>query len=212
MTAFEKIKWVSGISLIFLVILATNLIDRNNFIIVKNSVETIYHDRLVAKDIILNLYQLTWEKELAYASADGSAGASQNSTIDTRITELLDLFATTRLTGQEAIVFEHLKKDFADLKARELAATESPLPNQALQDQLGLIRTNLNDLSDIQMKEGRRELLESQRAIEAVDLFTQLEIYALIILAIAIQIMIMYNPNGRKGRQEPTRHEQASEA
>ncbi|MCB0639801.1 MAG: hypothetical protein KDC54_24425 [Lewinella sp.] len=203
---------MSGISLIFLVILATNLIDRNNFIIVKNSVETIYHDRLVAKDIILNLYQLTWEKELAYASADGSAGASQNSTIDTRITELLDLFATTRLTGQEAIVFEHLKKDFADLKARELAATESPLPNQALQDQLGLIRTNLNDLSDIQMKEGRRELLESQRAIEAVDLFTQLEIYALIILAIAIQIMIMYNPNGRKGRQEPTRHEQASEA
>ena len=39
-----------------------------------------------------------------------------------------------------------------------------------------------------------QELLESQRAVDTVDLFTHLEIYALIILAIIIQILVMYNP------------------
>lgn len=194
MTTFDKIKWVSGIALIFFIVLATNLIDRNNFTIVKDSVETIYADRLVAKDIILDLYRLTWEKELTYSKKEEARFTSQNNAIDTRIRELLDLFATTKLTEREAIVFEHLQNGFAGLNSHEGALPAGQLPDQIFNNQLALIRESLDDLSDIQMEEGRRQLLESQRALESVDLFTQLEIYALIIMAIAIQIMVMYKP------------------
>lgn len=34
----------------------------------------------------------------------------------------------------------------------------------------------------------------SKKAIDSVELFTQIEIYLLIFLAIVIQIIVMYNP------------------
>ena len=68
------------------------------------------------------------------------------------------------------------------------------LPNQKFSEQLTLIKDNLEDLAEIQIEEGKRELFESQRAIASVDLFTHLEIYALILIAIVIQVVVMYNP------------------
>jgi len=53
MTFFNKIKWTLGILMVFVLIVTTNLIDRNNFVRVKDSVVSIYEDRLVAKNLIL---------------------------------------------------------------------------------------------------------------------------------------------------------------
>lgn len=69
MTLFIKIKWVLGIVLVFLLVLTTNLVDRQNFLVVKESMEAIYADRLVAQDIIFDLSKLIWEKEAAYLKA-----------------------------------------------------------------------------------------------------------------------------------------------
>jgi hypothetical protein len=195
MTIYNKVKWILGILSVFFIILATNLIDRNNFRIVKNSVETIYADRLIAQGIILDLSKLIWEKEIAYTKYDNVLFKAKKNTIDTRIDELIDLFSATKLTAREEIVFGQLKKHIASLKEHSNNLVESQIPNQELEDQIILIKSNLNDLSAIQIEEGRRELLESKRAIASVDLFTHLEIYALIIIAIAIQVVVMYNPN-----------------
>lgn len=194
MTIYNKVKWTLGILSVFFIILATNLIDRNNFKIVKNSVETIYADRLIAQDIILDLSKLMWQKELAYTKYETAQFKTKNTTINTRLEELIDLFSATKLTPREKIVFEQLNKNFVSLKKHELTVLQSQLPNQKFDDQLALIQDNLDDLAGIQIEEGRRELFESKRAIESVDLFTHLEIYALIIMAIAIQIVVMYNP------------------
>ena len=67
MTFFTKIKWVLSVLLVFFLILATNLIDKDNFRRVKNSIVTIYEDRLVANDLIFELSQLVHQKELAAA-------------------------------------------------------------------------------------------------------------------------------------------------
>lgn len=66
MTLFSKIKWVLGIVLIFVLVITTNLIDRQNFAIVNDSIETIYADRLVAQDIIYDLSSSMQEKKLLY--------------------------------------------------------------------------------------------------------------------------------------------------
>jgi hypothetical protein len=47
MTVFNRLKWILGILMVFVVILATNLLDRNNFLRVRDSVVAIYEDRLV---------------------------------------------------------------------------------------------------------------------------------------------------------------------
>lgn len=72
MTFYNKIKWVLGILMIFILILSTNLIDRNNFIRVEDSVVTIYEDRIIANDLIFDISKSIHEKEIAIVSSDSS--------------------------------------------------------------------------------------------------------------------------------------------
>lgn len=55
MAFYNKLKWILGITLIFVLIIATNLIDRNNFVRISNVVTTIYEDRLIASDLIFEM-------------------------------------------------------------------------------------------------------------------------------------------------------------
>ena len=55
MAFYNKLKWILGIFVVFLLIVATNLIDRNNFVRIRESIETIYEDRLIADDLIFEL-------------------------------------------------------------------------------------------------------------------------------------------------------------
>ncbi|MDG1728743.1 MAG: hypothetical protein P8K68_03220 [Algibacter sp.] len=70
MTFYNKIKWVLGISMIFILILSTNLIDRNSFVRMKDSVVTIYEDRIIANDLIFEMSKSVHEKEIAVALLD----------------------------------------------------------------------------------------------------------------------------------------------
>ncbi|MGB5942285.1 MAG: hypothetical protein WBG71_05340 [Leeuwenhoekiella sp.] len=56
------------------------------------------------------------------------------------------------------------------------------------------MKTNLDDLAKIQLDEGSRQMSISKRAVDTVELFTQIEIYLLVFLAIVVQIIVMYNP------------------
>ncbi|GAL70380.1 hypothetical protein [Jejuia pallidilutea] len=60
------------------------------------------------------------------------------------------------------------------------------------------LKENLDELSEIQINEGKRQMSISQKAIDTVELFTQIEIYLLVFLAIVIQIIVMYNPKQNK--------------
>src|SRR5690606_29299306 len=70
MAFYNKIKWILGILMVFVLIITTNLIDRNNFIRVRDSVVTIYEDRLIANDLIFEISKLVQEKEMAVAMSD----------------------------------------------------------------------------------------------------------------------------------------------
>jgi hypothetical protein len=194
MTLFNKIKWVLGIALIFLLILTTNLIDRQNFNIVRDSIESIYADRLVAKDIIFSLSKKIGQKEVSYLRLEPAQLAAGVKTTNTQINEQLLLFANTELTPNEKSVFNRFKSSLNDLQAVEMAVDEGLKTKSDLTKALTVSREYLDELSVIQMREGKRELFESQRAISSADLFTQLEIAILIVMAIAVQIIIIYTP------------------
>lgn len=70
MDFYNKAKWILGILMIFILIIATNLIDRNNFLRIKDSLDTIYEDRLIVKDLIFKMSKSVQEKELAVARLD----------------------------------------------------------------------------------------------------------------------------------------------
>lgn len=199
MTFFSKLKWVLGILIVFLLIITTNLIDRNNFVRVKESVETIYEDRLVAKDLIYEMMNSIHKKEIALVKKDINFYKIENSKIDAKIDNLILKFENTKLTNSESGIFDNLKNNLNALFEVEKKLKDSNYTyNSKALSQIQRVKQDLDDLSEIQLDEGSRQLSISKRAIDNVELFTQLEIYVLIIMAIAIQIIIIYKPKNEK--------------
>lgn len=195
MTLFNKIKWVLGILMVFVLIITTNLLDKNSFNKVKNSVETIYEDRLVAKNIIFDLSNAIHQKELAIATYDSIFFINKNIKLKSEIEASIAQFESTKLTLKEKNVFGDLKENLETLESLETDFVTSKFENkQRLANQILVVKENLYDLNEIQLKEGERQISISKRAIDTVELFTQIEIYLLIFLAIVIQIIIIYNP------------------
>jgi hypothetical protein len=195
MKFYDKIKWVLGILIVFILILATNLIDRNNFIRVKDSVVTIYEDRLIASNLVFEMFKLVKKKEVALKLSDTVYFDQKNQIINGSIKNLILRFEQTKLTPEEKIIFKNLKSNFETLKSLESNLLESNFKTKNNQEQiLTNINTNLDDLSKIQLLEGRRQMSIGKKATSTIELFTQIEIGLLIFLAIVIQIIVMYKP------------------
>lgn len=195
MAFYNKIKWILGILIVFVLIIATNLIDRNNFLLVKESVITIYEDRLVANDLIFELSKSIQEKEIAIATLDSVFYLEQNKQVNTNIKDLITRFENTKLTIEEANIFKDLNENLNSLEKTEAIFMASNFSeNKVLTNHISNIKQDLNKLSKIQLNEGRRQTSVSKKAIDSVELFTQMEIYVLIFLAILIQIIVIYKP------------------
>lgn len=195
MTIINKIKWILGILLVFFLVFATNILDRDNFRRIADSVTTIYEDRLVAKDLVFELSLLIQEKEIACISEDSMFFVQKNKDINKEVEALLARYLQTKLTATEAQIFEDLQTNLELLEKHENSLTNGQ-PNDlaAVKKQIKKVNENLYELSKIQLEEGRRQVLISERAMATVELFTQLEIYFLIILAVLIQIIVIYKP------------------
>ena len=188
---YNKVKWILGILMIFILIIATNLIDRNNFVRIKDSLETIYKDRLIAKDLIFEISKAVQEKELAAAKLDSVFFLNRNKQVNIDIETTIAKFEKTKLITEEARVFNDFKNNLAILMKSEAL---KPIENNSYNNQILKVKNNLYDLSKIQMNEGKKQMSISKRAIDSIELFTQLEIYALIFLGIIVQVIVIYNP------------------
>ena len=195
MAFYNKLKWILGILMIFVLIITTNLIDKNNFIRVRDSVVTIYEDRLVANDLIFEMLTLVQQKELAVSLSDSVFFQNQNSKVNDNLQSLISRFEQTKLTLEEAHVFRNLKANVEVLLDSERQLFKSSYNNNSqVIKHFKSLKNNLNELSKIQLNEGSRQMSISKRALDTVELFTQIEIYILVFLAILIQVIIMYQP------------------
>ncbi|WP_405349955.1 MCP four helix bundle domain-containing protein [Nonlabens sp. Asnod3-H03] len=193
----NKIKWSVGLFLVIALILATNFIDRNNFKRVQDSVSTIYEDRLVAKDLIYDIQLEIHEKELLIALNNTTAYLSQKNEAQDELNDSMTQFSTTKLTLEEEKVFNNLQTELAALFTLENATDFTAVngqDNSRLQQQLDLINETLLKLSDIQIKEGNRQMHIGKKAMASMELLTQMEVWIMIILAVIIQVIILYNP------------------
>jgi hypothetical protein len=181
--------------MIFILIVATNLIDKNNFVRVKDSVVAIYEDRLIANDLIYEISNSIQEKEIAVAVSDSVFFLDRNKQVSKDIQGFVYRFEQTKLTTKERQVFNDFKKNLESLRNFETAFIQSKfVQNTALVKRISEVKDNLYDLSKIQLDEGKKQMSISEKAISSVELFTQIEIYILIFLAILIQIIVIYKP------------------
>lgn len=195
MTFYDKLKWVLGILMVFGLIITTNLIDRNNFVRVRDSVQTIYEDRLIANDLIFGMLKAVHQKELAISVWDTTFFQAENTKVNDKLQSLFSRFEETKLTKEETRIFQNLKQNVQALTRSEgqIVSTD-PISKTQLLSQIENVKSNLDALAEIQLNEGSRQMLIGKRAVNKIELFTQIEIYLLIFLALVIQIIVMYNP------------------
>jgi len=199
MSILNKAKWIVGIFLVFGLIIATNLIDKKNFKQIRDSVVTIYEDRLLAKEILFDVSTLIHDKEMAITLADTAFYKNRNAQVNEQLQQDIEQFEQTELTRAEKYEFKELEKNLSLLRDAEASLLESDFESKgAAKQKLQEIKENLNELSSIQISEGKKHLFLSKRAADSIDLYTQLEIYFLIALAIIVQIIILYNPKTPK--------------
>lgn len=200
---YRAIKWAFGLLFVTGIVIATNLIDKRNFHQLGEAIENIYNDQLVAKDLIFELSVLIQEKTMAQVMSDSSFYRKRNFEANQKIDELLTSYKNTKLTRKEEQIFEHLSEDIIILEQLEVGSTSSNLQdeffsNKKVIDQLNDIQDKLHVLSKIQIEEGRRQMLVGRTAIRSIDLYTKMEIYLLIALAIVIQLFFLSGLNLKK--------------
>lgn len=195
MNLVNKAKWFLAVLGVFLLILATNLIDKNNFIQVEESVDNIYNNRLLAKELLLDVSSKFHKKELAYALNDSTYIKTQNNAVNAEISELLEMFDRAESNRKEDIIINKLNKNHTKLV--ELESNSLPkniLYTSECAEIFSAINTNIVELADEQVKEGRNQKFLAGKAVENVKLFSQIEIYFLILLGLILQFIVLYNP------------------
>ena len=194
MSIFQKIKWIFAIIFVLIIVIATNLIDKRNFNNITNSIEAIYNDRLIAKGLIFDFTGLIHEKEIAYLTSDSLFVREKNHFVNAELKKLIELYKKTELTEDEQRVFNRFLTDVDMLITLDANTDTFPFQNRNYFEIIQKIKADLVRLSKVQIKEGKRLLAISQKNMETVELFTQIEIILLVIMAIIIQIIILYNP------------------
>jgi uncharacterized membrane protein YidH (DUF202 family) len=196
----SKIKWSVGLILVILLIVATIFIDRNNFQRIQDSVYSIYEDRLIAKDFIFDIQIKIHEKEMLLAQRQDSILASKSTPSRETILELVEGFSNTGLTREEKRVLSNLNEEVSSLFTIENSyhkATNENLTSKRFKEQIKTITNTLSQLSDIQISEGKRQMQVGKKAMESIELLTQLEVWIMVFLGVMVQFIILYNPKDK---------------
>lgn len=195
MNLLNKVKWFLAVSGVFLVILATNLIDKNNFEKVEQSVDKIYNERLLAKELLLDISIKFHTKELAYALNDTLYLKTENNLVNAEIAKSLEMFNRSGATKQEQYALIDLNENHERLIRYESKNTiEGPLYTSECANLFSAINSSISDLAAEQMKEGKNQTKLAANAVDSVKLYSKIEIYMLIFLALILQVIILYNP------------------
>ena len=192
MTILSKIKWVASILLIFFIVLVTNIIDRNNYNRLSYSVTTMYEDRIVASDLIFKMSRLIQDKQIAAVTNDTTFFITTNNALNQEIDDLINRYKQTDLTETEEFVFDRLQKEIKSLELKEESI--HTVETSDLLKSIDKINKHFYDLSKIQLEEGNKQLFISGKAQDTINLFSQIEIIFLILMAIVVQIIILYKP------------------
>lgn len=187
----QKLKAVGALAVVFLLVLATNKMDSNHFKVVKRSLSTIYKDRLVAQDYIYRLSINLQDKKLDLALED-----KVNHHLNDSINHLVEQYAETKLTASEARYFQSFRNSLDELYSLERNFEENPAQEhkQEIYQQHIALNQQLDELSKIQLKEGKRQIEISNRSISTSDLISNIEIGVLIVIGLIIQALIFFKP------------------
>lgn len=187
MGLWSRVRALLALIIVFLLVFATNKMDKNHFQKVQESFSSVYEDRLVAKDYIYKISRLLDIKKNDLITGEISG---VDYSINDSIRVLIDKYSESNLTENEAKSFSRLKSKLDNLLNVEKNTGNSSERALKIVDVL----SELDQLANIQMIEAKKELTKSNRLIDSSNLISALEIGALILIGIIIQLLIFLKP------------------
>lgn len=186
---FNKLRSAAAFLLVFLLILATNRLDQQHFDLVQEKIGSVYKDRIVAQHFI---YEMSW------IINDQVEALSQKATPDpaksARLDSLIASYSTTRLTTEEARLFERLQNQIGQMNAMSVRALtdSSEVDGSAIASVSKNLRVTLDRLSEIQKEESWNLKKAAQLSLDRSSFLSRMELWALAIIAVLIQIILFY--------------------
>lgn len=185
---------------VFLLIFATNRIDKINFSRIEESVEKIYLEQILTKDAMIELSQIIHEKEVAYLRNDSVYFSNVAPGMNQRMQELVATSFYENMDRREESVLKSMKEHIERIESMEkqnsfLRGENMPVFHESIRG----LTADIHDYAEIQVGNGKRNKLLSRDALASSNLFYQIEIYLLIAIALGIQIAILF-PFGSKAR------------
>lgn len=197
----RKRKAAIILGIVFLVVLVKNRMDYYDVHKLAKSFATVYEDRLVVESYIYKLSELLYQKKQMLDNCAVSDNITdlkiQVSSYDADISMLMSQYKLTKLTEKEDEVFQDFEVNIgsiAALQSQYLSQLEidavSPVLLLSLNDQFLSVAGKLEELSDIQLAEGRILNEQSQKIVAGNEVLTQFELALLIGLGLIIQVLI----------------------
>lgn len=183
--------------LLCLLVLFSNYIDRDHTNNVKNSINTLYNDRLIAEDYILKMtidvYQI---KEALNTST------SKSNIADERITNLLsdihavcNAYLKTKLTESEDIRFTELRQLLNEFEPSQVNSIQfkSENANKAL--------VLLNELSAIQLEESKLIMDRAEMLYNSGNTSLQFTSAIILVILLVLQALVFTSKTISSTRQ-----------
>ncbi len=187
----NRFKIGFAFAIVFLLVLATNRLDKRRFATINDTLTSVYEDRLVAKGYLYELNTVFHEQEkLLITSTENSSKTLYH----TKVNQLIEVYKTTKLTNEERSAFTNFQQHFKTLQALEQSASETNTDDfkSDLLRQINRIQNDLDVLAKIQLDEGQSLTKFAQSALERSSTISKIEIAVLILIGIIVQFIIFY--------------------
>lgn len=197
----QKTKAAMLLALVLVAVLGKNLLDSKNVKDLGNSFAAVYEDRLLVESYIFQLSGHMYQKKM---TLDNCARGEDLSLVQDKlkgnnaaIVGLLQAYEKTQLTPKEEEHFTALKQDMTQIQKLETQylrqhamGPEVLLAKTQLDAHYGNAADHLDQLSHIQVAEGKRLNELSKQIMAGSAILTQFEIVLLIGIGVMIQMLV----------------------
>ncbi|MCH7412927.1 MCP four helix bundle domain-containing protein [Belliella sp. R4-6] len=202
----NKLKAAIILTFLLLVIFGKNILDRKNFNELEESFVSVYEDRLVVESYIFtiaeNLFRIKLLVNHCWEETDYSHVLEDIEEYEESILKTVETFERTNLTDSEEVFL----KDFrgiieSNLRIADyelLYSEETGINEKQVHIYNGYIERAIKDLeklSLIQLEEGQKLAVNSEKVVNRSRIWAQFEIAALVILLLIIYLLIYTSRN-----------------
>ena len=167
-----------------LLVLLSNYLDRLHTENVKNSISTMYEDRLIVEEYIFKMTQNTYQIREALSTATVENDEIIVKKFTDNIKNTFDSFSKTRLTEKEKLTADELKLQISELNKILLSSNKVSLKYT---DE---ILNTLNQLSEIQLDESMLIMKQVEDQYASIKASSEFAFAIIIVILIVLQILV----------------------